>query len=164
MAGRRIPKGLEGEFKARIGSPVKKIENDDQNILITVGDVVSLTARKGGIIPNVSVYDGMTERRTMTEFATLVRDLGEKEAVVDNPPGMITRELFDALRNALARKEGLIRVNGEEDLAVLPCILLAPEGTRIVYGWPGEGMMLVTTTGMIKEEAERLWNMMEDIG
>jgi len=163
MAGKRIPRGKENEFKIRLGDPIKTIQNNDQNILITVGDVVSLAARNAGITPFLSVYDGMTERRTMTEFATLVKDLGENAVAVDNPPGMVTRELFDAVRNALTRKDGLIRVNGEEDLAVLPCILLAPEGTRIVYGWPGEGMMQVTTSGVIKKEAERLWNMMEDI-
>ena len=162
MGGRRVPADKADEFKGRIGSPIKEIEHDDQNILITVGDVVSLAARNAGITPSVSVYDGMTERRTMTEFASVVRDLGEEPVVVDNPPGTVTRELFDALRNALTRKDGLIRVNGEEDLAVLPCILLAPEGARIVYGWPGEGMMQVTTSRVVKEEAERLWNMMED--
>jgi len=163
MAGKRIPQGKENEFKIPLGIKIKEIQNNDQNILITVGDVVSLTARNAGIIPDISVYDGKTERRTMTKFAALVRELGENVVIVNNPPGTVTRELFDAVRNALARKDGLIRVNGEEDLAVLPCILLAPEGTRIVYGWPGEGMMQVTTTGITKKEAERLWNMMEDI-
>ena len=162
MGGRRVPPDKAEEFKRPIGKPIKKIKNDDRNMLITVGDVVSLTARKEGITPDVSVYDGRTERRAMTEFAAMVEDLGLEHVVADNPPGTVTRELFDALRNALTRKDGLIRVNGEEDLAVLPCILLAPEGARIVYGWPGKGMMQVTTSGIIKKEAERLWNMMED--
>ena len=45
-----------------------------QTTLITVGDVVSLTFRKHGIKPFLSIYDGRTERREMTEFARLVEN------------------------------------------------------------------------------------------
>ena len=47
---------------------------DAQTTLITVGDVVSLTFRKHGIKPFLSIYDGRTERREMTEFARLVEN------------------------------------------------------------------------------------------
>ena len=45
-----------------------------QTTLLTVGDVVSLTFRRHGIRPFLSIYDGITERREMTEFASLVED------------------------------------------------------------------------------------------
>ncbi|MGI6493813.1 MAG: DUF359 domain-containing protein [Candidatus Methanomethylophilaceae archaeon] len=44
----------------------------------------------------------------------------------------------------------------------MPCILFAPVGTVIVYGWPGVGMMAVTTDAMIKEKIRKLWNKMEE--
>ena len=47
---------------------------DAQTTLITVGDVVSLTFRNHGIKPFLSIYDGRTERREMTEFARLVKN------------------------------------------------------------------------------------------
>ena len=37
----------------------------------------------------------------------------------------------------------IIEVKGEEDLAVLPCILNAPKDTFILYGQPKEGVVLV---------------------
>jgi uncharacterized protein (UPF0218 family) len=128
-----------------------------------VGDVVSLTAVKQGVVPDLSIYDGMTERKEMTEFATLVRDEGWEETVVRNEAGTITAELIAAIRNALNGKNEIIRVEGEEDLAVIPCILLSPEGTNIIYGWPGKGMKLVVTDENIRKKAQYLMEMTEEL-
>ena len=162
IKGRIVPETKRNEFKVPLGSPIseERLKNI-ANLLITVGDVVSLVARKNGIVPSVSVYDGYTERREMTEFAELVRKNKEHEIVVSNPAGTITCDLIDAVKNALSGKTKMIRVTGEEDLAVLPFLLYA-EDASIIYGMPGEGMMLVTTSGTNKKKAEELWNMMEE--
>ena len=163
MSGRRVPEDKREIFKERLGSELKESEliNHKDKRMITVGDVVSLTMRRNGIRPILSVYDGYTERCEMTDFATLVK--GEEKEVVANPAGTITDELDDAVRNALITgKTDLIRVEGEEDLALMPCILHAPDGIEIVYGWPGKGMMVITTDGTIRKRIEELWNMMED--
>ena len=163
MAGRRVPEDKRHIFKQCLGSDLKEselVKHQDKKI-ITVGDVVSLTMRKNGIKPVLSVYDGYTERCEMTEFAALVE--GEEKEVIVNPAGVITDELDDAIRNALKTgKTDLIRVEGEEDLALMPCILYAPEGTEIVYGWPGKGMKVVSTDDVTKKRIEELWKMMED--
>ena len=87
----------------------------------------------------------------------------ERKVTVNNPAGTITDELDDAVRNALTTgKTDLIRVDGEEDLALMPCILHAPEGAEVVYGWPGKGMMIVSTDDITRKRVEELWNMMED--
>jgi Uncharacterized protein conserved in archaea len=162
IKGRIVPEAKRNEFKVPLGSPIdekglKNIAND----LVTVGDVVSLVARKNGIVPSVSVYDGYTERREMTEFAELVRENKENELKVSNPAGTITCDLIDAVKNALSGKTKIIHVTGEEDLAVLPFLLYADDAS-IIYGMPGKGMMLVTTSGINKKKAEELWNMMEE--
>jgi len=131
-----------------------------QTTLITVGDVVSLTFRKHGIMPFLSIYDGMTERREMSEFAILVKD-EEKEEVV-NPAGTITRELVGSIRGRMEGSGGLIKVDGEEDLALLPAIILAPLGSDIIYGWPGKCMMRVTTDESIRAKIEQLLLRMEE--
>lgn len=61
---------------------------NSKGAVITVGDIVSLNFRKYGVIPNLSIYDGMTERYTMTKFLDLV-SYERKETVV-NPAGTIT--------------------------------------------------------------------------
>ena len=134
---------------------------DAQNTLITVGDVVSLTFRKHGITPFLSVYDGMTERREMTEFAILAEDEDKDEVV--NPAGTITRQLVESIRGRMEGSGGLIKVDGEEDLALLPVIYLAPLGTDVVYGWPGKCMMRITTDEGIRAKIEQLLLRMEEI-
>ena len=163
MSGRRVPEEKRNIFKEPIGSELKESEliKHHDTKMITVGDVVSLTVRNNGIRPILSVYDGYTERHEMTEFAALVE--GEDKVTVANPAGTITDELDGAVRNALTTgKTDLIRVDGEEDLALMPCILHAPEGAEVVYGWPGKGMMIVSTDDITRKRVEELWKMMED--
>ena len=158
-----LPEKDRQVFKEPLGT---ELYDDDlgsfhaQTTLITVGDVVSLTFRKHGIRPFLSIYDGTTERREMTEFATLVED-EEKDEVV-NPAGRITRQLAESIRGRIEGSGGLIKVIGEEDLALIPAVLLAPMGTDIVYGWPGRCMMSITTDEGIRSKMEHLVSKMEE--
>ncbi len=164
MPGWRLPEDKRSVFKEVIGKEISESELKLHNAskMVTVGDVVSLTVRKNGITPILSVYDGFTERREMTDFAVLVREQELTEKVVSNPAGTITAELADAVKNAFEGNPQIIHVEGEEDLALLPCILYSPDGTDIIYGWPGKGMMCVTTNDVIRKRVEELWKMMED--
>ena len=65
-------------------------------------------------------------------------------------------------KKAACAKKDAYKVEGEEDLALLPCILMAPVGTNIVYGWPGRCMMLVTTDEDIRIHAMELMAKMEE--
>ncbi len=103
----------------------------------------------------------MTERREMTEFARLVEN--EPKTVVSNPAGRITAEMAAAIRGCMEGSGGIIRVEGEEDLALLPCILCAPDGAEIVYGMPGKCMMLVTTDETTRKRAAGYVASMEEI-
>jgi len=163
---RRVPDDKRELFKEPFGSLIQ--ENDLKKIdrtkrLITVGDVVSLTAVNSGVVPDVAIYDGMTERREMTEFAVLAESSGWVTDTVTNPAGTITVELFGAVKNALTgNTRRTIRVIGEEDLATLPCILLSPIGTNVIYGWPGKGMMLITTDESIIRRTKELLEQTEE--
>ncbi|MBQ7700823.1 MAG: GTP-dependent dephospho-CoA kinase family protein [Candidatus Methanomethylophilaceae archaeon] len=162
---RRIPADKLVLFKVRLGRELDEkelIEHQDKR-MITVGDVVSLTVRRNGIVPVLSIYDGMTERHEITGFADLVETQGLEVKVVSNPAGEVTDGLVDAIKQSIPGKPQIIRVEGEEDLALMPCILYAPDGYEIVYGWPGKGMMLVTTDGIVREQIEQLWKEMEVI-
>jgi len=158
-----LPKKDRQVFKEPLGTELYDSDLETfhaQTTLITVGDVVSLTFRKHGMRPFLSIYDGMTERCEMTEFASLVKDEDKKEVV--NPAGMITRELAECIRGCIEGSGGLIKVDGEEDLALLPVILFAPIGSDIVYGWPGKCMMRITTDEGIRTKIEQLLFRMEE--
>ncbi len=80
---------------------------------------------------------------------------------VTNPPGHITKQLVDAVADAYKgiikdSKQRIIQVDGEEDLAGVPAILLAPLGTIVLYGQPGEGVVLVQITEKIKNKLATL--------
>jgi len=49
-------------------------------------------------------------------------------------------------------------VDGEEDLAVLPVLLIAPLGFSIFYGQPNEGLVQVQVTEENKEQAYQFVN------
>ena len=157
-----LPASQRQAFKEPLGKELRESEIDSLgNALITVGDVVSLTFRKHGVRPFLSIYDGNTERRRMTAFAELVEN--EPRDTVSNPAGMITAGLAAAVRRSIEGSgHGLISVEGEEDLALLPCIIYSRPGTDIVYGWPGRGMMLVTTDEYIQMKAAGMVARMEE--
>ena len=108
-----LPQKDRQVFKEQLGTELYDSDLEGyqaQTTLITVGDVVSLTFRKHGIKPFLSIYDGMTERREMTEFAILVEN-EEKDEVV-NPAGMITKGLVESIRRSIEGSGGLIKVDG----------------------------------------------------
>jgi len=49
-----------------------------------------------------------------------------------------------------------IFVRGEEDLAAVPAMLMAPEGSAVLYGQPDQGVVLVQITESKKEEIRDL--------
>jgi len=50
-------------------------------------------------------------------------------------------------------KESAILVKGEEDLLVIPTLLLAKNNTAIVYGQPGRGKVIV----VVDEDKKEIW-------
>ena len=161
---RRLPRSERERFgKARPGVTMYEKELDDIEEpwnYITVGDTTSETFRRHGLIPALSIYDGKTKREETSAFSSLMEGLEKTE--VCNPPGMLTAQLFKAIARKVTNIGGLIHVDGEEDLAVLPCIALAPEGYTVVYGDPGAGAMVrVEVNDGARREALELMDCME---
>lgn len=158
-----LPESQREAFKVPLGEEMPESDIgsiEDETAYLTVGDVVSLKFREHGVRPRLSVYDGITERREMTGFARLVED--EPCETVVNPAGTITAAMADAVRRGIDGEFGLLRVEGEEDLALLPCLYYAPFGMRVVYGLPGRCMMAVEVDGRMKDRASELLSRMEE--
>lgn len=162
--GLALPESQRDAFKESLGEelPDSCLDSiEDETVYLTVGDVVSLVFRRHGVRPSLSIYDGFTERREMTDFARLVED--EPKETVVNPAGTITAEMADAVRRGIEGETGLIRVEGEEDLAVLPCMVYAPDDARIVYGMPGKCMMAIVVDDAVRGRARELLSKMEEL-
>jgi uncharacterized protein (UPF0218 family) len=125
--------------------------------LIAVGDVVTAELLEAGLKPDVVVVDMMVMRSPVVEKTKrVIENFEAKIVVVKNPAGAITRELREALETAKSPLK--IVVDGEEDLATLPAVISAPLGSVVVYGQPGEGLVLVEVTEQKKREFEELLN------
>jgi uncharacterized protein (UPF0218 family) len=129
--------------------------------VLAVGDVVSLTLKTLGIEPRLFVCDFLTQRGEPDP--TYEAELGAWGSVafrVSNPPATITREAWDAIRQGLAAKPraGPVRVvvDGEEDLLGIPCFLEAPEGSLVLYGMPGKGVVVVAVDAAFKATVAEL--------
>ncbi|MCQ2086236.1 MAG: GTP-dependent dephospho-CoA kinase family protein [archaeon] len=163
-SGWRLPADKKDTFKKYAGAIIeeKNIAAYRDKKVVTVGDVVSLTTRKTGVTPILSIYDGFTERHKMDEFADFVDKQKLRKKIISNPAGTITTELSDAIKNALVTSDtDVICVQGEEDLALIPCILYAPDGTKVIYGEPGKGMAVVSVDATVKCKFQTFLEMME---
>ncbi|MCD6590774.1 MAG: DUF359 domain-containing protein [Candidatus Aenigmarchaeota archaeon] len=161
-----IPEFMIPEFRKPFGeiftrpsydeSAKKLLEKiDKKRPIIVVGDLASYYLTKNGLNPNMIIVDGKVERKKFDKKIDFDGDVLK----VRNPPRHITIELWKAVEeslNKIPEKRIKIVVEGEEDLAVLPCAIHAPEGSYIVYGQFREGIVLVELNKKKKEHAKAL--------
>jgi len=139
-----LPATLRTAFKEPFGpvyTDAEALLADAGEPILAVGDVVTHHLMAAGHRPHVAVVDGRTERETAPEAVRA--STPDPDVAVENPAATLSRDLLVALRDAVAA-EGptTIAVDGEEDLAALPALYRCPPGGSVVYGQPGEGMVL----------------------
>ncbi len=125
--------------------------------IITIGDVVTSHFETAGIPPKVSIIDQLTKREPV-DFTPPFQNL-DFYIELKNPPGVLTDELVYAINQSINHQDGTsqILVVGEEDLATLPAIMLAPFESSIIYGQPNLGMVHVMVTPATKQS---VWNLL----
>lgn len=135
-----------GKGKDTIEKFVGRLENPTK--LISVGDVTTFHLLEAGVFPDLCIVDDRTQRFPVSdEVLVRTKDRLYREVLVDNPAGTISEELILTLEKAVRAKTPVrIFVRGEEDLATLPVIALAPLGTVVLYGQPDEGVVFVEVT------------------
>ncbi|MCL4449731.1 MAG: GTP-dependent dephospho-CoA kinase family protein [Candidatus Thermoplasmatota archaeon] len=115
-----------------------QIEFLSSKMLVTVGDVVTATAIRYKIIPKLSIVDFKTKR---DEILPSMPNKWDRRISVKNEPGSISVDLWNSIETAFKSKGNtLIEVDGEEDLASIPAILMAPDGAIVIYGVPDKGI------------------------
>ncbi len=128
--------------------------------LILVGDTVSRNAIESGIKPDVMIIDNLEMRGKAINFKH------ETEHVLHavNPAGVIESGAWQVVEEAMRTGKSIIEVDGEEDLLTLVAILAAPSRSFVVYGQPGEGIVLVRVTESKKKEIQAFIERMEKRG
>ncbi len=135
------------------------LEEKKTPMFAVVGDFTAKNILDAGLHPDIVVIDHRTMRVEVDPL-----DHGEKTVWnAYNPAGTITREACEILENAvILKREVSVIVEGEEDLLVLPLIVLMPVGSIIIYGQPREGMVVVEVTDILKDWAKNFLNRMEE--
>jgi len=148
-----LPEEHRKLFKKPFGELHENIEEIipliSRSTVYAVGDIVTRNLQKNGITPAVAVIDGHTMRSPCVPMPAL---LGEC-INVKNPAGSLTDELIRALSFGVSHPPVTIIVDGEEDLAVIPLILAAPQGAIILYGQPRKGVVMRTVNHEAQETA-----------
>jgi len=155
LVDERVRKALKRPFGLlvtnHLASRIRKLRPTK---LIAVGDRTSRDLEK---IADVLVADGFVERTPVS-----LRFHAPIILKAANAAGTISRNLDNAMRKALRfKKRVLVKVKGEEDLAVLPAVLLAPLNSVVAYGQPGDGAVIVRVTEKVKEKAARIMKALE---
>ncbi len=124
--------------------------------VIAVGDLVSINLAKVDCQATLSILDGKTKRNDPIEF-DLTSDVTFTAA---NLAAEIRPEVWIAIELALMAgktgKTAKLLIEGEEDLTALPAVALAPTGSAVVYGLPGQGIVVITVTSEHKQAVDTI--------
>ena len=155
-----LPENQRRYFK----SPIGKLLRDQSDILkeiqilksdtstqkiIAVGDVTTQLLIEQTLFPDLAIIDEYVQRKRIE-----ISDLSNFFVLEkDNPAGSIRKDVWLDIQKILKNDENktIIKINGEEDLLVLPAILEAPLHSKVLYGQPNEGLVVVSVT----EETKR---------
>ncbi len=122
-------------------------------MVVTVGDRVTETLGRMGRAPDVQVVDSKENRveRAPPEVPYA------RKIEVQNPPGTITEEAIDGIREAFGgQKPVRVLVDGEEDLLAVPVIVIAPFSALVLYGQPGAGVVAVPVDSASKSRSREI--------
>ena len=135
---------------------VKRLNDEEPEVVVTVGDVTTATILKEGYTPHVMLIDGITKRgKYERKFSA------ENEYLIYNPAAAIYPEAWSTIATGIDNKTPtLVSVDGEEDLLGFPAVLLAPIGSVVLYGQPDEGIVWVPVTEENQSIARKLLEQM----
>jgi uncharacterized protein (UPF0218 family) len=143
----KLPTTLRSHLREPLGKIItaSELKNElKENVTcIVVGDESAITLHKNNYKIKVAIVDFKTQRRSDQDLISEVKKIGEKVIQVTNPPGTITEQLWSAIVQSIKDPKSVrIEVTGEEDLAFIPCMILAPDDAVIIYGYPDRGLVL----------------------
>lgn len=152
ISGKQLNEKTRQQLKKPFGRILKTLslsalrnQTELKTDIITVGDITTAKFLSVKLEPKLAVVDFFVERKP--RFSNL-NQLGfsarNPDLSVKNKPGQISRQLILAIEKGIKNPNPqIIFVDGEEDLAVIPTILLSPLGTQVFYGQPHKGLVQV---------------------
>lgn len=158
----KLPASLRNRLKEPLGNLLDEKDflaniKESEVKIVSVGDLVTHMLLTNQVSPLFSIVDNHSCRQRLQEsMIQTIHQYGSKKIHVENPAGSITEELWTVIKNLYSYNESgvLVIINGEEDLAALPAILLAPSDVTIIYGMPDKGVVEVPATEHHKQKVK----------
>jgi len=150
-----LPENLKPELRKIWGRPIlgrkKEVERKFEILLkkkrvkkiITVGDICSLN-----LPSNIKIFDGKVKRKR-------IKNILNFSLSFKNPAGTIQKEAWKKTKLAIKKNRNVF-VDGEEDLLVIPAVLLSPKGSLVVYGLPNKGICTIEVKKRVKRKIKKL--------
>jgi len=163
-----LPETLKDTLKGYIGQLVDEPTLlqllKKERYIVSVGDKVTYTLLKHDIHPVLCIVDFILERKAYPlEMKHCIQGYGKVRIHIKNPQGTITDALWDAIETVMKNLDSgpvCIEVDGEEDLASLAAIYLAPRGVTVIYGLPNRGVVVVKSTTAHKQKIKEVLDQM----
>lgn len=110
--------------------------------IITVGDYCSFN-----LTSDIKIFDGKIGRKKIKIPFKLKKIL---ILSCSNPPGTIQSRVWLIIKRAI-RENRNVFIQGEEDLLVIPAVLISKKGGLVVYGFPKKGICFIEVSPKIKK-------------
>lgn len=159
-----LPEKLRFELGIASGVLIQQEDLKDNlsysEVIYSVGDMTTDTLLKNGYKPKIAIFDNKTKRGIVAIESVRMHYTVIKK--VTNPAGKITVGLWNTIKETIeSGVDTAIEVNGEEDLAALPCIYMAKDNVKVIYGIPDTGMNMILVDSQIKKKVEKILKLME---
>lgn len=152
--------GQFSEKKPVVKNILDTIKKTNPPMIFAIGDIIVESLKEVGYLPSIEVIDLRSRRKALNgNLKFEIRNL--KMRKYRNGAGTIEVGAVRRLKSLCSKylKENTPQsmiVNGEEDLMVLPAILVAPLSSLVLYGQYGLGVVAVKVTEEKKEEVLKL--------
>jgi len=132
-----LGKLFQGDEDKLTSEAIIYIKKHNPPLTVSIGDYCTKKLLDHNFLPNIIIFDGKTQRLTNVEL--YLGDYTIKDAI--NPPEWISDKASKILENTITFSTAnncrvAVRIQGEEDLLVIPTILVLPVGSIVVYGQP----------------------------
>lgn len=166
----KLPFALRETLRKPFGRLFSRLHLVPQEVFskpfVTVGDIITKSCTEAGYLPTLAVVDLHSQRG---KYRFTQEDLGlntvEERYTITNAPGYISGSALELSFNIFAKEkqeqQKVVLIDGEEDLLVIPIVLAAPLGTKIIYGQPEKGVVLITVTEKKKQVAKTIMQQCE---
>ena len=144
---------FEGKNQSVTKKLIEKIIREGIKDVICVGDEVSYDFLKKGFKPKNVIIDGKVKRKEIDYKYFILKHYSHNFSV-KNDPGMISRKVWLIMNYAFIT-DSVILVDGEEDLLTYPAVLLAKNGSVVIYGQPEKGKVLIRVNEKKKEKLRK---------